>query len=132
MKILGLDLGDKRIGVALAEDNRVVTRDTIVYESREEAIGKILEISRNENAEKIVIGMPVGDINSEDKVRSFAIEINKLVELPLVYVDESMTSKEAERFLKERKINPKSEKYKQEVDRLSAKMILEQYLNMDK
>lgn len=129
MKILSLDLGARRIGVALAYDGLVTSMDTIVYYDREEAIKLILDICRAEEIEKIVIGMPHGNVESEDMVRSFAIEINKLVELPIDYEDETLTSKEAERILREQKINIKSEKYKQEIDRISAKIILEQYLN---
>lgn len=129
MKILGLDLGERRIGVAIADGDMVVSQDTIVYGNREDSIGKILEICRNFEIERIVIGMPIGNVTSEDVVRSFAIEINKLIQLPIEYEDESLTSKEAERILKDQKINPRTEKYKKEIDRLSAKMILEQYLN---
>lgn len=129
IKILGLDLGEKRIGVAFSEDKMVSSLETIVYLNREEAINKISEICRQFGIDRIVIGMPLGNDASEDVVRSFALELNKTVVLPIEYEDESLTSKEAERILKERKIDPRSENYKQEVDRLSAKMILEQYLN---
>jgi putative Holliday junction resolvase len=107
----------------------VSSLETIVYLNREEAINKISEICRKFGIDRIVIGMPLGNDNSEDVVRSFALELNKTVVLPIEYEDESLTSKEAERILKEKKIDPRSENYKQEVDRLSAKMILEQYLN---
>lgn len=128
-RILGLDLGDRRIGVAISFDDLVSSLDTIVYSSREEAINRILEICRSEQIERIVIGMPVGIEQSEDVVRSFAQEINKTVVLPIEYEDETLTSKEAERILKDQKINIKGEKYKQEIDRISAKIILQQYLN---
>ena len=129
MKILGLDLGEKRIGVAFAEGDVVSSLDTIIYTNREEAINRISEICREIEIEKMVIGMPVGNVQSEDVVRSFALELNKMIELPIEYTDESLTSKEAERILKDKKINPRTEDYKKEIDRLSAKMILEQYLN---
>lgn len=129
MKILGLDLGEKRIGVAFSEDNMVSSLETIIYTNREEAISKIGEICRHLEIERMVIGMPIGNVESEDVVRSFALELNKTVELPIEYTDESLTSKEAERILKDKKINPRSEEFKQEVDRISAKIILEQYLN---
>ena len=129
MKILALDLGEKRIGVAFAEDDVISSLDTITYTNREEAINRISEICRQIEVDKMVIGMPVGNDQSEDVVRSFALELNKIVELPIEYTDESLTSKEAERILKDKKINPRTKEYKQEIDRLSAKMILEQYLN---
>lgn len=129
MKILGLDLGNRRIGVAISFDGLVSSLDTIVYASREEAINRIAEICRVQEIEKIVVGMPVGNVESEDVIRSFAIEINKMMGLDIEYEDETLTSKEAERILSEQKVNVKGEKYKQEIDRISAKIILEQYLN---
>jgi len=129
VKILGLDFGEKRIGVSFTEGDLVSSLETIVYVNRREAINKIAKICREIEIERIVIGMPAGNLKSEDLVRSFALEINKIIELPIAYEDESLTSCEAERILKKQKINHRSEKYKQEIDRLSAKMILEQYLN---
>jgi len=127
-KILGLDLGLRRIGVALSDGRVVASQETIVSENRDEAIQKILKICREENIEKIVLGLSQSAEN-EDMVRSFALELNKNIDMPIEFVDETLTSKEAERILAARNIDPRSENYKQEIDRISAKLILEQYLN---
>jgi len=127
-KLLALDLGDKRIGMAMSEDQMIVLKETIDGQNRTEALQKILEIIRNESIDRLILGLPKGNQKSEDVVRSFAIELNKLISIPIEFEDETLTSKEAERLLKESKINPRSKKYKQAVDKLSAKMILEQYL----
>lgn len=128
-KLLGLDLGLRRIGVALSDGEVVASQDTIRYYNRDEAIGKILEICRVEGIEKIILGLSKNKSSeAEDMVRSFALEINKLMPVPIEFVDETLTSKEAERVLKGLKIDIFSEKYKQEIDRISAKLILEQYL----
>lgn len=129
-KILGLDLGLKRIGVAIAEGETIASLEIIDSGNREDAIQKILKICREQEINKIVLGLARnGSDENEDMVRSFALELNKNIDLPIEYVDETLTSKEAERILKDLKINPRSEKYKQEIDRISAKLILEQYLN---
>lgn len=129
-KILGLDLGAKRIGMAISDGEIVSSLETIDSGNREEAISKILEIVRNEDVSKIVLGLPVGQSQSEDIVRSFAIELNKSIDIPISLEDETLTSREAERLLSDIKINPKSKKYKEEIDRISAKLILEQYLKI--
>ena len=130
MKILGLDLGLRRIGVALSDGSTVASQDTIEYWSRDEAIQKILKIAREEQVEKIILGLSKNSSGeAEDMVRSFALEINKLIPVPIEFVDETLTSKEAERVLADLKIDPRSDKYKKEIDRISAKLILEQYLN---
>lgn len=127
-KILSLDLGTRRIGVAISDGEVVGSLPVIDSRNREEAIAHILEIVRNEDVNKIVLGLPIGQNNSEDIVRSFALELNKIIDIPIVFEDESLTSKEAERILENSKLNSKSESYKQEVDKISAKLILEQYL----
>lgn len=138
IKLLGLDLGLRRIGVALSDGETVASQETIKYWSRDEAIQNILQICREELVEKIILGLSPNKSNTidlptsndaEDMVRSFALELNKLIELPIVFVDETLTSKEAARQLGELKIDLRSEKYKQEIDRISAKLILEQYIN---
>lgn len=134
MKIVSLDLGLRRIGVALSDGNVVASQPIIDSYNREESIQKILKICREEQIEKIILGLPtshpsVDKGEAEDMVRSFALELNKLIPIPIEFVDETLTSKEAERMLSELKIDPKSEKYKQEIDRISAKLILEQYIN---
>lgn len=129
MKILSLDLGLRRIGVALSDGQVIATQPIIESFNREDAIQKILKLCREEQIDKIILGLPTSKSGeSEDMARSFALEINKLIPVPIEFVDETLTSKEAERLLSDLKIDPRSEKYKQEIDRISAKLILEQYL----
>lgn len=130
MQILSLDLGLKRIGAAIFDGQIVVSLETIDSENRDEALGQILKICREEQVERIILGLSKNESGeAEDMVRSFALELNKNIDIPIEFIDESFTSKEAERILKDLKINPRSEKYKKEIDRISAKLILEQYLN---
>lgn len=132
IKLIGLDLGLRRIGVALSDGKTVASQDTIKYWNRDEAIQVILKICREEQVEKIILGLPKSlSGESEDMVRSFALELNKLIPLPIEFVDETLTSKEAERILSDLKIDIRSEKYKREIDRISAKLILEQYLGQN-
>jgi putative Holliday junction resolvase len=128
MKILAIDLGKKRIGLAVSDRKTVAGLDTIKFDDLRDAIDKISEISRQEKVEKIIIGIPIGNVTSEDQSRSFAMELAKIIEIPVEFINETLTSKEAERLLKGAKLNYKSEKYKQEIDKISAKLILEQYL----
>lgn len=130
MRVLGLDIGEKRIGIAFSDGETVGSFPTVKFFDRDQAVSKILEICRSENVEKIVLGLPRNGSNtaSEDLVRSFAMELRKTSDKPIEFVDETLTSKEAERLLLGSGFDPKSEEYKKEIDRLSAKMILEQFL----
>lgn len=128
MKLLGLDVGQKRIGVALSEDKIVSTYSIIAAENLENAIAEVSRIVRAENIDKIIIGIPKNNNTLQaDKIHLFAMELTKILSVQVEYVDESFTSVEAERTIQ--KLDPKSSKYKEEVDKISAKLILEQYLN---
>lgn len=130
MKILGLDIGEKRIGLAIARENIVSSRDGITYTNPEQAIQAIGKICRLEEIEKIVVGIPKNEnIFQEDMIRKFAMELTKNFHLPINFVDETLTSKEAERMLRSSKLKPQSKKYKEEIDKISARLILEQYIN---
>lgn len=128
MKILAIDLGQKRIGLAISEGKIVSGLETLTFDNLNNAFVKLTEIARRENPAKIVIGLPKGNQVSEDQVRSFALSFQKLIEIPITFTDETLTSKEAENILLNSKLDPRSEKYKQEVDKISAKLILEQYI----
>lgn len=130
MKILGLDIGQRRIGAAIS-DGRIVSPYGVIEASLlEKTIAEINRIIREENVELIVIGIPPNkDTLEADKIHKLAIELAKMTSLPIEYEDETLTSKEAERILAGSGLDVKSEKYKQELDKLSAKLILEQYLN---
>jgi putative Holliday junction resolvase len=130
MKILGLDVGQRRIGVAKASDGTVASFGIVESANLSEAIQKIGQICRQEQIEKIVVGLPrYRHTLQADKIHKFALELAKNLAMAVEFVDETLTSKEAERLLAESGLNPKSKKFKEEVDKLSAKMILEQYLN---
>jgi len=129
-KILGLDIGTKRIGVALAEGAITSSYGIVDSSDYQTAILEIAKICHSETVEKIIVGIPKSeDTFQVDKIHSFAMELAKVVSLPIEYVDEAFTSKEAERMLENSKLDPKSENYKQEVDKIAAKLILEQYAN---
>lgn len=130
MKILGLDIGQKRIGMAVATEGAIASFGIMENKNLSEVIQTIGQISREEHIEKIIVGLPrYHNTLQADKIRKFALELAKSLALPVDFVDETLTSKEAERMLAETGIDPQSKKFKEEVDKLSAKMILEQYLN---
>lgn len=129
-KILGLDFGQKRIGVAISENNLITSYGVVSNDNLEEAIHEIGKICHGENISKIIIGLPKSKSNIQaDKVHKFAIELAKNLNLEIDFVDETLTSKEAERQLESSNLNPREKRYKEEVDKLAAKYILEQYLS---
>lgn len=131
-KILGLDVGDVRIGLAIAEKNLVAPYGVIDNKNLQEAINEIGKICRTEQVEKIVIGLPKNKNTYQlDKVHLFAHELSKNLQIPINFVDETLTSKEAERILEKNK-GQKTQKYKEEIDKIAAQLILEQYLEKNR
>lgn len=131
MNYLGLDIGTKRIGCAISESG-VIAREykTIAVTDTNQAIKDIISICQKENIEKIVVGLPQNMDDTESdftkEVKDFVQKMKVRIKIPIVFEDERLTSKEAERLLKENKI--KKEELKKRIDQFSAKLILEQYL----
>ncbi len=135
-KFLGLDIGEKRIGVALSQDRIVVPFDIIDSTNLSKALSDIARICRSESIEKIIIGIPKSSnlkpkkITFQiDKIHKFAMELTKNLNIEITYIDETLTSKEAERKIKNLKLNPKTKEYKEKIDKLSAQLILEQFIS---
>ena len=133
MRILGLDYGEKRIGVAICDELGLTAqgRPTIIRKTKKhdwEILGNLI---RNYKVEKIVIGYPVRLDGSEgiqcEKVNRFKTLLEKTFSLPVVKWPETLSTKEAEEIL----INSgvRWEKRKKMVDKLAACIILQGYLD---
>ncbi len=105
-RALGVDFGERRIGLAVADaDGRVATPLTVVPRTSDRAaIAAILEVVRREGIAVVVAGEPVG-LGGErgaaaERARGFAARLARAARLPLVVVGEALTSVEAERRLR--------------------------------
>jgi putative Holliday junction resolvase len=133
LRILGLDYGEKRIGVAICDELGFTAqgRPTIIRKTKKhdwEILGSLI---RSYKVEKIVIGYPVRLDGSEgiqcEKVNRFAALLEANFSLPVVKWPETLSTKEAEEIL----INSgvRWEKRKKMVDKLAACIILQGYLD---
>ena len=129
--VLALDVGERRIGVAIASSLArlpapLMTIDRNVSTDVYEGIKKLVE---EQQAETIVVGLPRGLDGQETGqtlvARNFAHELSQVVKVPVVLQDEAGTSIEAERLLKERGKNYE----KADIDAEAATLILRDYLN---
>ena len=131
-RVMALDVGTKRIGVAISDYLHVIaTPHTLIMRQPEEkAVEEIYKIAKENNVEKIVVGVPK---NMDDTIGFQAEDcINfsqKILGFDIIFEDERLTSEEAEERLRERKIDFR--KNKGLVDMESAAIILEQYLSRD-
>lgn len=130
-KIMALDIGTKRIGIALS-DYLHVTANGHSYISRipeNEALEKIIKIAKENNVKKIVIGVPFNMDGTKGSQADDCIEFSKKIpeEYEILLEDERLTSETAEENLRERKINYRKDKGLVDIE--SACIILEQYLS---
>ena len=99
MKILGLDIGDKKIGLAVADDSISIASplDILADGDRSDKIRKICDLVNSENIELIIAGMPYnlkGEIaHQARKVQVFLKHLRKETNVPIETIDERMTSK---------------------------------------
>lgn len=129
-KVMALDIGTKRIGIALS-DYLLMLASGHSYISREpesKAIELIEKLAKENNVEEIVVGVPLNMDNTKGFQADNCIEFSKKLDgFKIIYEDERLTSELAEENLKERKVNFRKDKGLVDIE--SARIILEQYLS---
>lgn len=104
MRSLGLDIGDRRIGVALSDPEGILASAFSVVERREDslAIKAIIDIVNQKQVEQIVVGLPRsldGSLGRQvDKVKEFVRRLGRYTKVPVVYRDERLTTVMAQRL----------------------------------
>lgn len=130
-KIMGLDVGKKRIGVSLSDPLGFTAQpyDTISREPEEQAIETLKSICEQNNVEKIVIGLPKNMNGTIGEQAEDCISFGNLLKnnFEVIFEDERLTSRQAENILALQ--GKKYTKNKGLVDLKSACIILQQYLD---
>jgi putative Holliday junction resolvase len=133
MRILGLDYGDKRIGVAVCDELGMTTRGiaTVVRKYWKRDVERIAALVREYGAERVVVGYPVrldGTVGVQcEKVDGFIEVLAADIDIPVVKWNEALSTKEAEGLLREAEVSHK--KRRAVVDRMAAAIILQDYLD---
>lgn len=133
MKILGLDYGESRIGVAVSDEAGVMAQGlaTLARKNRKSDLQALATVIEKQQIERIVLGYPLridGTAGIQcEKVRRFAVLLEKTFHLPVVCWDEAFSTKEAEEMMRQMKV--KRNKKREMVDRIAASIILQDYLN---
>lgn len=132
MRILGLDVGEKRIGVAVSDPLGITAQGVTVIERKtlEDDLKRIKEIVDEYKADSIVVGMPINmdgtKGKSAEKVSGFVETLKASIGLPINTYDERLSTKESEKFLISSDVSRK--KRKNVIDKIAAQIILESYL----
>jgi len=130
---LGLDLGKKRIGVAGCDGTGLIATGllTIYRKSFKQVVADLEEIVRDREVQLLVVGLPYsmdGTIGFQArKTIELAKALATALQLPVEYVDERLTSFQAEEMLKSENISPS--RNKGSIDRKAAAIILQQWLD---
>ncbi|AGB41957.1 RNAse H-fold protein YqgF [Halobacteroides halobius DSM 5150] len=133
MRIMGLDVGDKRTGVAVSDPlGWTAQGKTIVEEeSSQEKLDYIASLIDKYNVEKVVVGLPKnmnGTIGPRaQKVLSFVDKLKETIDLPVITWDERLSTKAAEKTLIDADLSRK--KRKKVIDKMAAVVILQNYLD---
>lgn len=136
MRVLGLDVGDVRIGIAVSDPTALVASayKTLVRTSKWKDVEEIRSIIEDLGVDRVVVGLPKNMNNTlgpqGKKVQKFVNALKHNYPLDLVYIDERLTTVSAERILIEADVSRKNRK--KVVDQVAATYILQQYLDMQK
>ena len=132
MKIMAVDFGDARTGVAVSDETELLVAQTAVIPSRnpEKAAAEIAELAVKTGAQEIVVGLPKNMNGTEgpraELCRAFAALLETASGKPVRTWDERLTTVDAHRILSDNKVYGK--KRKNTVDAVAASLILEGYL----
>ena len=133
MRILALDHGTKRIGVAVSDELQMIAQplEFIPAEPFAKFLARLKEILRDKQVELILIGMPRNMDGSYGpaalKVQEFVAALHDAVTVPIQTWDERLTSAQAQRFLIQGGVRRKERKEK--VDKTAAAILLQSYLD---
>ena len=133
MRIMGIDYGEKRIGVAISDPLGITAQGlpTIERTNIQEDIQKILNIIREKEVNEIVVGLPKHMNNmlgeKAQAVLAFVDLIKKHVNIPVNTIDERLSTLRAHKAMLEGDLSRK--KRKDRVDMIAAQLILQGYLD---
>ena len=135
MRVIGLDLGSKTVGVAVSDFLGIIANPIGTLRIEENDLNQALELVKNvvkeQNAEKIVLGLPKNMNGTIGYQAEYCLKFKEMLEqelkLQVIMIDERMTSKMAHNTML--KADMSRNKRKQNVDKLAATIILQSYLD---
>jgi len=129
---LGIDLGSKRIGIALSDNSNIIAspHKTLIFNNQKDLLNQLGELINEFDIKTIVLGLPLG-MNGEDslqtkKIREFKSSLS-IFNIPIIYEDERLSSVSAKKSMVIQNI--KTGHNKSEIDMRAAAIILQQYLD---
>ncbi|MFD1419026.1 Holliday junction resolvase RuvX [Companilactobacillus keshanensis] len=136
MRLLGLDVGSRTVGVAASDLLGWTAQGVEIIRINEDdddfGLDRLSEIIKDKQATGIVIGLPKNMNNTEgpraEKSREYGNMVEEKFDLPVDFIDERLTTVQAERMLVD-EANVSRKKRKKVIDKVAAEMILQNYLD---
>jgi putative holliday junction resolvase len=133
MRILAIDHGTKRIGIAVSDELKMIAQplEYILAEPFADFLARLNQLLKEKEVELILVGMPRNMDGSYGpaalKVQDFVAALRNAVTVPIQLWDERLTSAQANRFLIQGRV--RREKRKEKVDKTAAAILLQSYLD---
>ncbi len=130
-RLLGLDIGEKRIGVAISDELGMIASPLVTINATGDVVGEMQSLIAKYDIPRIIVGLPVGLSGREGpqakKVRGIADALASDLGVEIVYSDERLSSTVAEAALISQ--GTRRDKRKQQIDSMAAAVILQGYLD---
>jgi putative Holliday junction resolvase len=129
MKVVTVDYGKKRLGVAVGFNGTILFTKTLFALNKKQALADLIKFVRKEEAKEVVFGLPLrldgGEKEEAIEVRRFANQLSRSLKLPVSFIDERLTSFEAKQILREQGLSEKE--MRGVIDEAVARLLLTQY-----
>ena len=135
-RIVGLDLGTKRIGVAISDESQTISfaEETVNVTSAKVSLNYLAALVERYSADKVIIGLPLNMNGTKgpqaEKAIDFARRLQHRVKAEVLTFDERLTTSQGEQILIAADMS--REKRKKHIDKLAAQIILQAYLDCSK
>ena len=132
MKFLSIDLGEKRIGIAVSDDKGIIAKPHAVLSRKDDpqSVGEIASICKEKNISAIVIGIPLSaQEDAQETFRSFGKAVAERTDLPLHEWDETFSTKQAQNVVAFADSPGTKKKTRTHRDDVAAAIILQEFLD---
>jgi putative holliday junction resolvase len=135
-RVLGIDFGERRVGLALSDPTATIAQPlpTITRRAGKRApVAAIVEIITQNEVERAVVGLPLNLAGEETEwttaVRDFAMKLEQRAGIPIEFIDERMTSVQAERAVRSLGLKRSEREQKGRIDAAAAVLLLQTFLD---
>ena len=132
-RILGIDYGSKRIGIAISDPTQLIAQGVTTLMNSEKAVQQIVDLAKTEEVVRIVVGMPYSADGGKGKkameVDEFTKSLKQLTTTAIDTWDESFSSVNAHSAFVEIGMKRKKRQQKFRVDEMAARLMLQEYLD---